>query len=222
MLYVLSMLFRTIGAFLPAVPMMAVFHFIMAQKDKVSHVKTATAHRVMVYVFCLAVGFVLAVTSVPDLYHIVNAPVINLVPFRDIKTHFHQYALNVLLFVPVGCLLPLLWGRFQKWYRVLLCGFLFSLAIEIVQMFGDRITDIDDLMMNTLGMGVGYLLFLLVRRIFPKVSRRTIAQPNHWKWEPYLCLLFVGLSMFIIQPFISDKLWDLVRMAGLSIPPKIR
>lgn len=51
-------------------------------------------------------------------------------------------------------------------------GFLFSLFIEAAQLFSFRATDIDDLLMNTMGTWLGYLLFLAINRIFPRTCGR--------------------------------------------------
>ena len=43
-----------------------------------------------------------------------------------------------------------------------------SLLIEVVQPVVGRSFDVDDLIFNTLGGVLGFLLFALVRRIFPR------------------------------------------------------
>ncbi|WP_010632056.1 VanZ family protein [Sporolactobacillus vineae] len=67
---------------------------------------------------------------------------------------------NVALFLPLGLLLPaLLRGRF-RFLKTVASGFLFSLAIELVQYFiASRIFDIDDLLLNTLGALTGAVVF---------------------------------------------------------------
>ena len=66
--------------------------------------------------------------------------------------------LNILLFVPFGYLLPLLWKRADRWRKVLLCGFALSLGIELIQLVTHLgMFDLDDLMNNTLGALLGWL-----------------------------------------------------------------
>lgn len=48
--------------------------------------------------------------------------------------------------------------------HVLLFGFGTSFAIEVLQMFCGRTTDVDDLLMNTLGALIGYWMFLAAER----------------------------------------------------------
>lgn len=110
----------------------------------------------------------------------------NLVPFREIR-RFYLYreqlgflavalnlAGNVLAFVPFGLFLPLLARQTRSFVRMLLLGAEFSLMIEAVQLFY-RVGsfDVDDILLNTLGVGVGYLLFLIVDARRRRRRRRT-------------------------------------------------
>ena len=92
---------------------------------------------------------------------------INLVPF-DAYLNWTTWALNVVLFVPLGLLLPCCWEGFDRIGHAALFGFLFSLAIELSQLLNFRVTDIDDLIANTLGAVVGCLIFLALRAVFPR------------------------------------------------------
>ncbi|WP_217183331.1 VanZ family protein [Streptomyces sp. AC495_CC817] len=107
---------------------------------------------------------------------------VNLVPFTDIVDDPSGLALNVLLFVPLGVLLPLLASRVTVW-RVLAAGALTSLGIELVQLLADlavglrRVADIDDLIANTAGALLGYAVFRLVTRV-PAVA--AVAERASW------------------------------------------
>ena len=76
---------------------------------------------------------------------------------------------NVLMFLPLGFLLPFVWKRPRLW-RVVLAGAGLSAVIEAGQVVVARSTDIDDLIANTLGTLAGYGLFALVRRALPRVA----------------------------------------------------
>ncbi|MFJ7211260.1 VanZ family protein [Amycolatopsis sp. NPDC098790] len=81
---------------------------------------------------------------------------------------FQQACLNVLLFVPLGVFARVLWRR--GLVGTLLIGFTASLLIEITQLtanFGTapyvyRIFDVDDLMNNASGAGVGWVFGALL------------------------------------------------------------
>ena len=74
--------------------------------------------------------------------------------------------MNIIMFIPFGIGIPLLWKNGNTFVRTTFVGFMFSLLIEISQLFNFRATDIDDLIMNTLGTMIGYgIYYLLLRKI---------------------------------------------------------
>ena len=95
---------------------------------------------------------------------------INLIPFvyltdYDNRTHMIMNIFgNILMFVPSGIILPILYKRLDNFFKVVGTGFLMSLAIEILQLpFASRTSDVDDLIMNTLGVAVGFVLYIIVK-----------------------------------------------------------
>ena len=68
--------------------------------------------------------------------------------------------LNILLFVPCGFLVPTIWKRSWSCWKVVLLGFSVSLCIETIQ-FLTRCgyADVDDLINNTIGTWMGYILY---------------------------------------------------------------
>lgn len=119
----------------------------------------------------------------------------NLVPFRTIVgilstgyvNAFLNVGGNVLLFVPFGFLLPLLYKRLNRAATIIPLGFAATLIVELSQFtissllgFTYRSFDVDDLILNTLGVIVGYSLLRVLQRVVQKrqslrVSRRTWA-----------------------------------------------
>lgn len=206
MFYALHIFLGSIFGFIPLLPITVLFHFVMLKKDKKKNLKTASPHIIIAYVFCLSLLSIFSATGIPSIYSLRVGMNINLVPFTDIFTNTVQYIQNILLFIPVGILLPMLWKKFEKKHLTFFYGALLSLSIEIIQIFSHRATDVDDLLMNTAGTIGGYFLFRLIKRIFPKISIVSIDNTNHWKWEPYICFALAFLSMFLIQPAISSRL----------------
>lgn len=99
----------------------------------------------------------------------------NLIPFREIGRYLryhHQIgtwlviwnlAGNVMGFVPLGALLPIVRKRKMGFGKVFLLSFELSLVIEISQLLlrvGS--CDVDDMILNTLGGCIGYLLYYAV------------------------------------------------------------
>jgi glycopeptide antibiotics resistance protein len=68
----------------------------------------------------------------------------------------------VVLFLPMGYFLPMLWEQFRPLWRCLLNGALIITAIELIQLLTllGR-CDIDDLLLNLLGIALGYALYCL-------------------------------------------------------------
>lgn len=64
-------------------------------------------------------------------------------------TFLYNVAGNILLFVPLGLLAPLLFGPCARFGRLLLLGAGASAAIEAIQFVIGGHTDIDDLLLNT-------------------------------------------------------------------------
>jgi len=118
---------------------------------------------------------------------------INLLPFSrhiDITAYF----LNILLFVPFGFFLKFIWPDINKLKYIVLSGFSFSLLIEISQLLSNRQTDIDDLILNTLGTLLGYFLY----RIFFRTTEKTVPTADHLKYEPVIYILTVFLGHFLM------------------------
>jgi len=189
--------------------MLAIYHIAMLCKDKKKGVKTAKRHIAGVYIFCFVIVLVLTITSVPGIYHLGVDAKINLTPFAYFPAMYYQYIGNALLFVPVGFLLPFLWKRFGKWYLTLLCGFMFSLSIEFAQLFNNRVTDVDDLLMNTLGTLIGFIVYVIIKSRSAGISMFSIGRANHWKDEPFFCFLFVWISVLVFKPILSVYILEL-------------
>lgn len=69
---------------------------------------------------------------------------------------------NIVMFVPFGVLVPLLYKPAQNFFKILGLGFVCSLTIELTQAIftTGRTATVDDLFFNTIGAVIGYLLFL--------------------------------------------------------------
>lgn len=83
---------------------------------------------------------------------------INLIPFSK-KISPGGYILNVLMFVPLGIFIPSMCRSLDRFSYVSAISFALSLVIEISQLLNIRSTDVDDLIMNTIGAMLGYLIF---------------------------------------------------------------
>ena len=118
---------------------------------------------------------------------------INLIPFSS--EGFATYILNVIMFMPLGFLLPLIWRRYRRMGRTVLTGFCMSLSIELLQLFCLRVTDVDDLTMNTLGTAVGFCCWIVFRCLFPDAGRKAVkvsrAEPLIYLFGGMLGIVFL-------------------------------
>ena len=104
----------------------------------------------------------------------------NLIPFitltpQDLKTSL----LNILLLIPFGFGLPFITNFRMK--KIVVIGALFSIGIELMQLITGfiakmtfRVADINDVLFNTVGVAIGYILFVGFVHIYRHIS------PN-WK-----------------------------------------
>jgi glycopeptide antibiotics resistance protein len=139
------------------------------------------------------VAFVLAMTLLPiqwshelSLYRnnwrpqlVPVSPLVSTVLFDpDRVTMIAESVGNVLMFVPLGCLLPLVVRWLNGWRRVLLVAFVTSVAIELYQlrMPGIRRADVNDVLANVLGAALGWLALVLVARRLARAGRPTPRQ----------------------------------------------
>ena len=101
---------------------------------------------------------------------------VNLIPFDTFSQSIYILVANVILFMPFGLFSALLWRGFG-WKRALLAGGCITLFIESCQLFIGRTFDIDDLMLNTLGVFCGFLLTPAVRRLCPRLAAKLLVFP---------------------------------------------
>ncbi|MDE6627578.1 MAG: VanZ family protein, partial [Lachnospiraceae bacterium] len=69
---------------------------------------------------------------------------------------------NICLFVPFGFLFPMVFDKFSKIQITLLFGILLSVFIEIMQFFIERSSDIDDTILNCIGVFLGYMCYKIL------------------------------------------------------------
>ena len=94
--------------------------------------------------------------------------------------YFHGYSLygqiindveNIVFFVPLGLALPVVRKK-ANFPKTVLTAFIFTAAVEFIQPFIGRDGNVDDVICNTLGGIVGYLMYLAIKAIFPKFTEK--------------------------------------------------
>lgn len=101
----------------------------------------------------------------------------------------------------------MLYKRYYHIKTVVLTGFLFSLSVEIVQMFGWGSTDINDLITNTAGVCVGYLVYYLLSKVLSNNVRKKFQSKNvNDMVEVFLFAIYTFIVMVTIQPWVIHSL----------------
>ncbi|MBQ9707885.1 MAG: VanZ family protein [Firmicutes bacterium] len=111
---------------------------------------------------CIYICAILKITGIIDHEVYFGFSPANLMGFITVPfvgASIKMVTLNFLLFVPYGFLVFLVSkGAQMSWRKALLVGFLSSLLIEMVQAFTGRLTELDDLIINTAGFVSGFLV----------------------------------------------------------------
>lgn len=91
-------------------------------------------------------------------------PFVNLFDYETTRSMWLNVIGNAAMFIPTGIMTPLLYRHLDSMKKTVLTGFLISLTIEILQLpFAVRASDVDDLILNTVGCLAGYGILRLVR-----------------------------------------------------------
>lgn len=73
---------------------------------------------------------------------------------------------NIAMFIPIGIVWPAVFRKLDTHIKVIAAGVSLSLFIETIQIpLYNRVTDIDDLILNSIGFLIGYGIYLLVKKL---------------------------------------------------------
>ena len=91
-------------------------------------------------------------------------PIVHLFDYPVFREALINFIGNTAMFVPLGIVWPAVFKQLDTHGKVIAAGVGYSLLIEIAQLpFFDRVTDIDDLLLNSLGFLIGYGIYLLAK-----------------------------------------------------------
>ena len=108
-------------------------------------------------------------------------PLANLLDYPEHREAMLNVVGNTAMFLPIGVIWPIVYKELNTHKKVIAAGIGFSLCIEILQLpFYDRVTDVDDLLLNSLGFVTGYVLYLLIKKGIACVKKHCQAgKRNH-------------------------------------------
>lgn len=179
-----------------AIPCMFYFVYLMRQKKEK---RSPMFHFFETAVFLIYIYMVFSVTGIGSIWEIgkydsvIRLDEINLIPFQAGKMITN--ILNLIMFVPLGFLIPLIWQEYRNVGKVLITGASFSLSIELAQLSNRRVTDIDDLLMNTIGTLVGYIIWYGTKKVFSKWNKKAASMSKN---EPVIYLLLSIAGEFLL------------------------
>ena len=191
MFSVMSIGYELLSSLIPFLIMLILFRRI--------HRKYSTSvskwHYILPAVFAAYIIAVFHITGAGTLYDGLTAELeemkerINLIPFSN-KIDVTGYLLNIVMFVPLGFFIPLIWKQMRKLSDAILAGAAFSILIELSQLLSYRGTDIDDIIMNTLGASIGCIMYKMWDRI--SKSKYQFAGFDSRELPAYILVLFFG------------------------------
>ncbi|MBV4447881.1 VanZ family protein [Clostridium tyrobutyricum] len=190
--------------------LVTVLNIVLKKNSKYLKKEIRWQHYLLGYFFIvyliITLSQVVGFPSLSEYRHLlsINQPIfnphINLVPFRDgIEI---TSILNIILFIPLGFLLPTLWKKYRNLWSTFYYGLFFSLGIEFAQLFVRyRATDINDLIMNTIGTICGWIIFNTVKKVFRKYADKTVVDISSSdtlpiKLEPYIYIMIAIICSF--------------------------
>lgn len=206
MLPISDILIRSISGYIFIVPILLLYFLSLKKVER----KQSLFHIIAVFLFCYYLFGILTVTGIGYTSKIRFCPNISLIPFIGMITGPIDTMLNIILFVPLGFFLPLLYEKYNKIKSVVLTGFPFSLSIEIIQMFDWGSSDINDLMTNTIGACLGYLIYYLLSKVMPDNLRKQFyANKINEPVEVLIFTVFTFIDMITVQSWVIHSILNI-------------
>lgn len=133
----------------------------------------------------------------------------NLIPFKEIfrydvgsRLFLKNVIGNILLFIPFGIFVSN-YIKNKTFFPVMLLSFIVSCAIEFTQSVIGRTADIDDVILNTVGGILGYLVYKLQNKI-------TLRLPKFMKSQIFLDVLSLFIILVIIYLAFKFNFWRII------------
>lgn len=164
--------------------------FLLRSFAKTHHTDLLPGRKSLMLPLFLYGATLLAITVVPlpfssdrlPLHKEINyVPVVNTLGEIIRRVRFEKHLLlwdsmenifgNILMFIPLGLLLPFFHPVFKNRWVIILTGFVSSALIELTQLVSRlfhnyRHIDIDDVILNTTGTAIGFLMYKLYMRYY--------------------------------------------------------
>lgn len=242
----IALLFFPLVAFAISLP------FIMVQYHRYGSISVWKAFLIYSFVLYLTCAYFLVILPLPDINEVATmaTPRTQLVPFKFIYDFLAHTSLNILnpqtywpamtesyFFVPIyNILLTMPFGMFLHYYykwslkKVAVASFGLSLFFELTQLSGlyfiyprgYRLFDVDDLLLNTLGGVVGYIVVIPLLKILPDMSQvdldakrkgQEASGPRRFTaaiMDLCLCLFIISMAQGLLPSGFDDNLISMI------------
>ena len=124
----------------------------------------------------------------------------NYIPFREMtrysigsKSFFYNVIGNIALFIPFGFIISE-FLKAKKISHVIIPSFIISLSAEIIQLKIGRAIDVDDIILNTVGALIGFMIYISLREINNKLPE---VLKKNWFYNIFAILLLAGVIIII-------------------------
>lgn len=184
----------------------SIIYQVIVMKSKKNSEKTSKKHLIWVYVFiiylflCLIIAGIGSIWDIGRYESIIRTEEINFIPFSS--EGMMTYIFNIMMFMPLGFLLPFIWKNMRKLKTVILISLVYSFSIEICQLFNRRNSDVDDLLMNVVGAIIGFFIY----KAFMKLLKRENKEEKDFSLSKNEPIIYLTLS--ILGTFFLYK-WNL-------------
>jgi len=175
-----------------------------------------------IFTACLFIGYIIMVFGVTFLNRSSH-------PQRAISLHFLSsyweawnrfsatswqfVCLNIMMFIPLGILLPLLHKKFRNFVWMITAGFLLTLTIETLQLLTNRGSFVlDDMFNNIMGAIIGYGLIMGGLTLLNGTGRKFGKAVGYFSPLLIVTMIFTGI-------FVSHSLQE---FGNLAVAPSFR
>ena len=206
MIPISDILARSITGYVFGVPIIMLYFVWLNRTGRMQRL----LHMAAVFVFGYYLFGLLTVTGIGYTSTISFRPNISLTPFISMITGPMDTMLNVVLFVPLGFFLPLLYKKYRHLKTVAVTCFLVSLSVELVQMFGWGSSDINDLITNTAGACFGFLIYCFIAKIIPAdLKKQFRSRRVNAAVEVVFLVSIAFVIMVTVQPWVVHSLLNI-------------
>ena len=221
--------------FFPVIACLFTIPYILKQYHKYGSINKLRTLIVYSFILYMMTIYFLVILPLPDISEVVNNKFeYNLIPFSFINDIIKETSFNIMLpstylkaltehciyVVIFNILMTVPFGMYLRYYykssfkKVLILSFFLSLFFELTQLTGlyfiypkpYRLFDVDDLILNTTGGVLGYLLFGIIEKYLP--SRDKIDEDSKEKGKVISGLR--RLTYFFLDLFIFTFLYTIV------------